>query len=251
MSSGKLSGKASSTIPYIQVSARQCLLPGAGTTGKVTIQALLDETEIMAVTQTDATYLSKSIRRIEAETGALLTLDPQPQRGSSARILAVTGVPRAVAAALHFIAVVAGLRNAESAPLRVRLRVDPREIGSVIGKRGARIKVLRDMSNAKLDIDPRGILSVAGGSPSIAGALIMVIIGLFEQRQRFGTPNQPTVGAYAGQSARGHANIEKAGSVSKDPVPSAPQSQSDTDLPAARTGQDAKKDTAPGGDPLP
>mmetsp|Transcript_23253 Transcript_23253/g.32454 ORF Transcript_23253/g.32454 Transcript_23253/m.32454 type:complete len:88 (+) Transcript_23253:1-264(+) len=81
--------------------------------------------------------------------------------------------------------------------------MDARELGSVIGKRGARINAMRDESGARIEIDPKGGISVEGHSPNLAAALMMILMQLHEQRQKFGIPDGMSVQNYS-QAAGPH-----------------------------------------------
>mmetsp|Transcript_20662 Transcript_20662/g.30919 ORF Transcript_20662/g.30919 Transcript_20662/m.30919 type:complete len:430 (+) Transcript_20662:61-1350(+) len=162
----------------------QYLNPAVGQTGSVSLQVEFETKDLETVFgQNDQS------NKIKLETGSTISLNGSI--GSHPKqLLTVIGPPKGVAAALHFIAVYIGLTKDEKgeAPLIILLRMDPREIGSVIGKRGSRINAMRDESGARIEIDPTGGISVEGNSPSLAAGLMMIIMQLHEQRERFGAP---------------------------------------------------------------
>jgi len=159
------------------------LNPSIGTVGSMKMQAEYAVGDVGTIIGRGG----ERVRRIKHETGASVNIAAF-QDNMPTRVATILGPPKGVAAALHFIAVAIGMTRQHQGhgALSVLLRMDPKEIGTVIGKGGQRINAMRDESGARIEIDPKGGISLEGLSPNLAAGLQMVIMQLHEQRERFG-----------------------------------------------------------------
>jgi len=174
--------------------------PSIGLTGQMKILVEFDANDVGTIMGRNGDRL----RRISMETGASVTL-PSTYDTSPTRVVTVAGPPKGVAAALHFIAVHIGLTRPHkgTGPMFLTLKMDPGELGSVIGKRGSRINAMRDESGARIEIDPKGGISIEGHSPNLAAGLMMVLMQLHEQREKFGVPQNVGKQSYPQTSGGG------------------------------------------------
>mmetsp|Transcript_6567 Transcript_6567/g.15974 ORF Transcript_6567/g.15974 Transcript_6567/m.15974 type:complete len:470 (-) Transcript_6567:378-1787(-) len=167
------------------------LNPSLGLSGRMSLQAEFAVDDVGTIIGRGG----ERVKRIHLETGVSVNISPL-EDGQPTRIATLTGPPKGVAAALHFIAVHIGLTRPHrgTGPLTIMIRLDSRELGSIIGKRGSRINQMRDESGARIEIDPQGGISIEGQSPNLAAGLQMVIMLLHEQREKFGTPGSQQKG---------------------------------------------------------
>ncbi|GAB5359200.1 hypothetical protein AAMO2058_000524200 [Amorphochlora amoebiformis] len=164
--------------------------PSVGMHGNMKLQAEYHSQDVGAIIGRGG----ERVKRLRMETGVAVKVD-NTTTGEVTRLATFTGTPKGIAATLHYIAYAIGVGRPHrgQGPLNVMLRMDPREIGGVIGKRGAKINIMRDESGARIEIDPKGGISIEGYSPNLAAGLQMVVMQMFQQREKFGGPSNPQV----------------------------------------------------------